>query len=84
MAFSVQLFEIVIFDFSSARAGQLFENSNLEQIVYKAGWLKHPSTQWVMASSYNYMWLYRHMMALNNEYKKRYNHKSRILIIQLE
>jgi len=27
-----------------------------------------------MASTYNYMWLYRHMMALNNEYKLRYNH----------
>ena len=49
------------------------ENSNEEAIIYKAGWLKHPSTQWVMSSSYNYMWLYRHMMALNNEYKKRYN-----------
>ena len=49
-------------------------NSNLEATLYKAGWLKHPSTQWVMASSYNYMWLYRHMMALNNEYKLRYNH----------
>ena len=50
------------------------ENPNEEAIIYKAGWLKHPSTQWVMASSYNYMWLYRHMMALNNEYKLRYNH----------
>ena len=48
------------------------ENPNEEAIIYKAGWLKHPSTQWVMASSYNYMWLYRHMMALNNggAYKK--------------
>ena len=50
------------------------ENPNEEAIIYKAGWLKHPSTQWVMSSSYNYMWLYRHMMALNNEYKLRYNH----------
>ena len=50
------------------------ENTNEEAIIYKASWLKHPSTQWVMASSYNYMWLYRHMMALNNEYKLRYNH----------
>ena len=50
------------------------ENPNEEAIIYKAGWLKHPSTQWVMASTYNYMWLYRHMMALNNQYKLRYNH----------
>ena len=49
-------------------------NSNYEQILYKAGWVKHPSTIWLFESAYNYMWLYRHMMALNNEYKKRYNH----------
>ena len=50
-------------------------NSNEEAIIYKAGWLKHPSTQWVMKSAYNYIWLYKHMMALNDEYKLRYNKK---------
>ena len=30
------------------------DNTNEEAIIYKAGWLKHPSTQWVMASTYNY------------------------------
>ena len=45
-----------------------------ENLLYKAGWLKHPSTVWLMQSAYNYNWLYRHMMALNNEYKLRYNH----------
>ena len=49
------------------------DNSNEEAIIYKAGWLSHPSTQWVMKSAYNYRWLYNHMMALNEEYKKRYN-----------
>ena len=49
------------------------DNSNEEAIIYKAGWLRHPSTQWVMKSAYNYRWLYNHMMALNEEYKKRYN-----------
>ena len=49
------------------------ENANEEAIIYKAGWLNHPSTQWVMKSAYNYVWLYRHMMALNVEYKLRYN-----------
>jgi len=49
------------------------ENPNEEAIIYKAGWLNHPSTQWVMKSAYNYRWLYNHMMALNEEYKKRYN-----------
>ena len=50
------------------------DNNNEESIIYKAGWLGHPSTQWVMKSAYNYIWLYKHMMALNDQYKLRYNH----------
>jgi len=49
------------------------DNPNEEATIYKAGWLGHPSTQWVMKSAYNYIWLYKHMMALNEEYKLRYN-----------
>ena len=49
-------------------------NNNLEETLYKAGWLKHPSTEWLFESAFNYNWLYDHMMALNEEYKKRYNH----------
>jgi len=41
-------------------------------VLYGAGWLKHPSCIWVMDSAYNYMWLYKHMMALGDEYTKRY------------
>ena len=58
------------------------DNTNEEAIIYKAGWLGHPSTQWVMASAYNYIWLYKHMMALNEEYKLRYNHTKDHLCIQ--
>ena len=48
------------------------DNPNEEATIYKAGWLGHPSTQWVMKSAYNYIWLYKHMMALNEEYKLRW------------
>ena len=48
------------------------ENSNEEAIIYKAGWLGHPSTQWVLKSAYNYIWLYKHFLALNEEYKLRW------------
>ena len=58
------------------------DNSNEEAIIYKAGWLGHPSTQWVLKSAYNYIWLYQHMMALNEEYKKRYNHTKDHMCIQ--
>jgi len=58
------------------------ENSNEEATIYKAGWLNHPSTQWVLKSAYNYIWLYQHMMALNEEYKLRYGHTKDHLTIQ--
>ena len=48
------------------------DNSNEEAIVYKAGWLGHPSTQWVLKSAYNYKWLFNHFIALNEEYKLRW------------
>jgi len=57
-------------------------NPNMEAVLYKAGWIKHPSTLWLFESAYNYTWLYKHMMALNEEYKKRYNHTKDHLAIQ--
>ena len=57
-------------------------NKNMEAVLYKAGWIKHPSTLWLFESAYNYLWLYQHMMALNEEYKKRYNHTKDHLAIQ--
>ena len=48
------------------------DNDNEEATIYKAGWLGHPSTQWVLKSAYNYNWLYNHMIALNEEYKLRW------------
>ena len=58
------------------------ENSNEEAILYKAGWLNHPSTQWVMQSANHFIWLYKHMIALNDEYKLRYQHTEDHLTIQ--
>ena len=58
------------------------KNPNEEAIIYKAGWLRHPSTVWVMKSAYNYIWLYKHMMALNDEYKLRYNHTKDHLTVE--
>ena len=49
-------------------------NSNLEKTLYLACHTGHPSTVWVMQSAYNYIWLYKHMMAMNEEFKLRYNH----------
>jgi len=48
-------------------------NKELNKALYKASHIKHPSTQWVMYNLHNYVWLYRHMMALHEQFKLRYN-----------
>jgi len=46
-----------------------------EDVPYKSTHLNHPSTVWARTNNRNYIWLYQHMMALGNEYTKRYNKK---------
>ena len=44
----------------------------VENVPYKQAHLNHPSTVWTRRSKSTYMWLYNHMIALGDEYKKRY------------
>ena len=44
-------------------------------VPYKPAHKNHPSTIWARQSAQNYAWLYYHMMALGNEYTKRYGKK---------
>ena len=41
-------------------------------VPYKIAHPHHPSTKWVTYSASNYAWLYQHMLALGDEYTKRY------------
>ena len=43
-----------------------------ENVPYKQAHLNHPSTVWARKSRATYRWLYLHMMALGDEYTKRY------------
>ena len=43
-----------------------------EDVPYKQAHLNHPSTIWCRQNRHNYMWLYRHMIALGDEYTRRY------------
>jgi len=45
---------------------------NGNNVPYKKAHYNHPSTVWARKSIPNYMWLYQHMMALGDEYTKRY------------
>jgi len=43
-----------------------------EDVPYKQAHLNHPSTIWCRQNRHNYMWLYKHMIALGDEYTRRY------------
>lgn len=65
---------------------QLLSNNSINP-CYKPTHLNHPSTKWVGASIENWNWLKKLVIALNNEYKYRYNkrkdHKSYALCMTL-
>jgi hypothetical protein len=48
------------------------DKEQVENVPYKQAHLNHPSTMWTRRSKSTYMWLYDHMMALGDEYTKRY------------
>ena len=41
-------------------------------VPYKQAHLNHPSTIWTRENTHHYYWLYLHMLALGDEYTKRY------------
>ena len=45
---------------------------NGDNVPYKKAHYNHPSTIWVRDNCENYAWLYRHMIALGEEYTRRY------------
>ena len=45
---------------------------NGNNVPYKKAHYNHPSTIWVRQNSIHYDWLYDHMIALGDEYTKRY------------
>lgn len=42
------------------------------QIAYKSTHKNHPSAVWVRQSYHNYRWLWRHLEALGEQYRRRY------------
>ena len=51
---------------------RLFDDPEMDQLLYKAVHYKHPCTVWTMESAQNYMWHWRHLDALCEEYTYRY------------
>ena len=50
----------------------LHPNKNMEELLYKASHIKHPSGIWCRTNTANYQWLYRHFCAACEEYTHRY------------
>ena len=48
-------------------------NYPMVEVPYKKAHYNHPSTIWCRQNAKQYMWLYNHMIALGEEYTKRYN-----------
>jgi hypothetical protein len=45
---------------------------NGDNVPYKKAHYNHPSTIWCRQRTGNYLWLYNHMVALSDEYTRRY------------
>ena len=56
-------------------AHHLLDPCSSDDIPYKVAHKNHPSTIWVRYSAPHYLWLYYHMIALGEEYTKRYGKK---------
>ena len=52
-----------------------YDHPYLDKLLYKAVHCGHPCTVWTMESSSNYVWHYKHFIALCDEYQYRYGKK---------
>lgn len=53
---------------------ELDGDTNAEQLgLYQTVHVNHPCTKWARECSSNYSWLYKHFLALGNEYTNRYD-----------
>ena len=61
-------------------------NDEREEILYKSTMINHPCNIWVRESDRNYIWLFRHLKALSEEYTFRFDkiHKTTNLFSHLQ
>ncbi len=50
----------------------LHPDKNMEEVLYKASHINHPSSLWCRTTTANYEWLYKHFLASCKEYTLRY------------
>ena len=53
----------------------IISDGDIGRVPYKATHKNHPSAIWTRESTSNYKWLYNHMLALGEEYTRRYGKK---------
>lgn len=57
---------------ANGRKIKRWKHPTLEDYLYKASHVNHPSNIWVRESDENYFWLYRHFRSACKEYTHRY------------
>jgi hypothetical protein len=50
-----------------------YTHPTLDDVLYKSTHINHPSGVWARESKNNYIWLYKHFVALCDEYTARYS-----------
>ena len=57
---------------SGTRLAKYWEHPTLDDILYKATHVNHPSNVWIRSGDKNYEWSYEHFLGLCQEYRRRY------------
>jgi hypothetical protein len=57
---------------ASGRRLTRYTHATLDDVLYKSTHINHPSNIWLRESKSNYLWLYKHFIALCYEYTNRY------------
>ena len=52
--------------------------NSLNEVMYSATHINHPSAVWARKTSGNYDWLYQHLLALLKEYTYRYDREHKV------
>ncbi len=57
--------------------------NSLNEVMYSATHINHPSAVWARETNSNYMWLHQHLLSLLEEYTFRYDKKHKVELINL-
>lgn len=75
MMYSKHVVKMILESAQLLCTAHIISDGETADVPYKATHKNHPSAIWARESVSNYIWLYDHMIALGNEYTRRYGKK---------